>query len=257
MRISLTITILAVVSLTFVSTSAQKRPLVPAARTKTTASPRSGEVGGQAIVIDETLSVLRQKPSLFAEPIQRMHRGRKITVLGITEADGVKFYKVGTSPTNFGWVQSDAVFGKFRPGDEVRLAQLVQASNGFDQIEIANAFFSLYPNSKLRTSVLLLFGDLLEEVAEKLSRDANNRLRRGEMAASAAPIHSYFLNFVSLDRYRKQGIVFLFNSSTRAFHYDGAGWREIVKNYPSAAEAAEAQKRLTALDEKMGAKSSK
>jgi hypothetical protein len=257
MRIPLVIVLMTVILLFAVDTHAQKRkPVQPPGR-KAAISQKTSEVGNQAVVIDEMLSVLRQKPSLFAGPVQRMRRGRKVTVMGVAEADGVKFYKVAAPPSSFGWVQADSVFAKFRAGDEERLARLVQASDGFDQIEIATEFFKLYPDSKFRASVLLLFGDLLEEVAVKLSRDANGRLRRGEMAASAAPMHSYFLNFVSLDRYRKLGILFLFNSSARAFHYDGASWREIETNYPAAAEAVEARKRLTSLTEKMGAQSAK
>src|SRR5262245_23253039 len=120
----------------------QKRSITPPI--KNTASQKSSAVGTQAIVIDETLSVLRKQPSLFAESIQRMRRGRKITVMGVAEGDGVKFYKVTAPPSSFGWVQADAVFGKFRAGDEERLARLVQASDGFDQVEIAQEFFSLY-----------------------------------------------------------------------------------------------------------------
>ena len=228
--------------------------------TKKASSPtvsKNREVGSTAAVIDETLSVLRTRPSLFAESIQRMRRGRKVVIQGVTEADGVKFYKVAAPPSNIGWVQADAVFGKFRQNDEERLARLVQASDGFDQIETATEFFSLYPNSNLRPAILLLFGDLLEEVAVKLSRDANNRLHRPEMAASAAPMHSYFLNFVSLDRYRKLGVVFLFNLSQRAFHYDGTGWKEIVSRFPDSSEAVEARKRLETLKEKMDTSSAK
>jgi len=236
---------------------AQKPKPAPSLPLKNTVSQRSAEIGGQAVVIDETLSVLRQKPSLFAESIQRMRRGRRVTVMGVAEADGVRFYKVTAPPASFGWVQADAVFGKFRSGDEERLARLVQASEGFDQIEIATEFFSLYPNSKLRPAILLLFGDLLEEVSVKLSRDANSRLHRAEMAASAAPMHSYFLNFVSLDRYRKLRIVFLFNSSQRTYHYDGTSWKEIVSKFPTSPEAGEAQKRLDALKEKMEANAAK
>ena len=70
-------------------------------------------------------------------------------------------------------------------------------------------------------------------------------------AATAAPLHSYYLNYVSLDRYRKLGIVFLFNSNAKAFHYDGASWAEIVKKFPKSAEATEAQKRLASLKQKM------
>ena len=229
---------------------AQKRPISAPATSKTTAR-KSAEIGQTAFVIDETLSVLRINPSLFSASIQRMHRGRKVQILGVVEADGVKFYKVTAPPANYGWVQADAVFGKFRAGDEERLARLAQAADGFDQVEIAVEFFILYPDSKFKPSILLLFGDLLEEVAAKLSKDATNRLSRKEMAASAAPLHSYYLNFVSLDRYRKLGILFLFNSTTKQFHYDGASWKEIVAKFGASPETAEAQKRLDSLRLKM------
>ena len=230
------------------SLAQQRRPL-----SKASTSTRPKEIGSTAVVIDETLSVLRAKPSLFAEPIQRMRRGRRVVIQGVAEADGVRFYKVAAPPNNFGWVQSDAVFGSFRPNDEERLARLVQASDGFDQIEIATEFFDLYPRSAFRPVILLLFGDLLEEVAAKLSRDSASRLSRREMAASGAPAHSYFLNFVSLDRYRKLGIIFLFNPATRNFHYDGASWKEILTKHSTSTEVAEAQKRLDSLKQKMEA----
>ncbi len=227
---------------------AQKRtaPLKP----KTIAT-RSAEVGQTAVVIDETLSILRKTPSLFSEVVHRMQRGRKVQILGLAEADGVKFYKVTAPPSSFGWVQADAVFGKFRPGDEERLAKLVQAIDAFDQIEVAGEFFELYPASKFRPAILLLYGDILEEAAAKLTKSASTQLKRSEMAASAAPLHSYYLNFIMLDRYRRLGIIFLFNSAAKQFHYDGASWKEIVTKFAGTNEAVEAQKRLDALKAKM------
>jgi hypothetical protein len=71
------------------------------------------------------------------------------------------------------------------------------------------------------------------------------------MAASAAPAHSYYLNFNMLDRYRRLGVIFLLDSATRQFHYDGASWKEIIGKTPAAPEAAEAQKRLDSLKQKM------
>ncbi|MEJ7624960.1 MAG: SH3 domain-containing protein [Pyrinomonadaceae bacterium] len=229
-----------------------KRPALVKSKAVNTVA-RSHEIGQSAVVVDETLSVLREKPSLFSDSVQRMRRGRTIQILGVTEADGVKFYKVTAPPKNYGWVQADAVFGKFRAADEERLARLVQASDGFEQIEIAHEFFNLYPQSKFRPAILLLYGDLLEEAAVKLSKDAGSRLSRKEMAASAAPMHSYFLNFNMLDRYRKLGVIFVFNPNTRLFHYDGGGWREIAAKFSTASEAAEAQKRLESLRVKMSA----
>lgn len=241
-------TLFLICSMLSLSVQAQRQQQFPRNSIGTT---KSTEIGKTVIVVDDTLSVLRTKPSLFADAIQRMRRGRKIQILGVTEADGVKFYKVTAPPRNFGWVQTDAVFGKFRAGDEERLARLVQALDGFDQIEAAVEFFRLYPASKFKPSILLLFGDVLEEVAVQLSRQASSRLSRKEMAATQAPMHSYYLNFNMLDRYRKLGVVFLFNPATRQYHYSGASWKETVAKYPDAAEAVEARKRLDALKTKM------
>jgi len=202
-------------------------------------------------VIDETLSVLRTRPSLYAEPIQRMRRGRVVNVLGTVEADGVRFYKI-TAPTGHaGWVQADALFGRAREGDEARLARLVQAADGFDQIELAHAFLEMFPSSQLRPPILMLFGDLIEDAATKLTRDARSRLTPREIAASGAPVHSFYLNFNMLDRYRRLGVRFLFNGTTRSFHYDGTSWTEIVRKHPESKEAAEGRKRLGSLELKL------
>ena len=235
---------------------AQKRPVGSAAKTSQVRT-RSAEIGQMAVVIDETLSVLRDSPSLFAPSIQRMQRGRKVQIMGVTEADGVRFYKIVAPPRNYGWVQADAVFGKFRPTDEDRLARLVRAYDGFDQIELIVQFLEIYPTSKLRPAILLLFGDVLEEAAAKLSKDARSRLKESEIASSGAPIYSHYLNFNMLDRYRRLGIVFVFNSAVRQYHYDGKSWDEIIRNHPAAAEAAEAKKRLDSLKQKMEMTSAK
>ena len=204
-----------------------------------------------AVVIDESLSVLRMQPSLYAIPIQRMRLGRRVQITGIAEADGIKFYKVVASRSKLGWLQSDAVAGKFRTDDEVRFARLVQAAAGFDQLQLAMEFLRMYPTSQFRASMLLLFGDLVENAAAKLTRDASSRLNRRAIAASGAPVHSFYLNFTMLDRYRKLGVTFLFNASTRTFHYNGWSWNEIVRKYPASNESAEARKRLESLKAKM------
>jgi hypothetical protein len=203
-----------------------------------------------AVVIDERLSLLRVKPSLFANSAQRMRRGRRVQIVGVAEHDGVKFLKVA-APPRFGWMQSEALFSKSRPEDEQRLVRLVNASHGFEQIELATIFFEMYPASTFRPPVLLLYGDLLEEIALKLSRDATSRLSRREMIASGAPVYSYYLNFNSLDRYRRLGVTFLFNPDTRTFHYNGASWNEILRKNAGSSEAIEARKRLDSLKVKL------
>ncbi|HEX8286532.1 MAG TPA: hypothetical protein VF556_00965 [Pyrinomonadaceae bacterium] len=236
----------------FFNTAIEAQKRRPVTRTSVASKPQiSKTAGSSGVVIDESLAVLRVRPSLFADSVQRMRRGRKVQILDERQSDGVTFFRVSAPPVNSGWVQAEAVFGKFRRGDDERLAKLVQASSGFDQLEIAAKFLEMYPDSPLKPAILLLFGDLVEETAARISRDATRRLDRREMAASGAPLHSFYLNFVSLDRYRKLGIVFLFNSNTKNFHYDGASWREIIAKYPKLTEAAEAQKRLDSLKEKL------
>src|SRR6185436_7807051 len=92
------------------ASAAQKRRTAVRSKASVASPAKPREIGSAAVVIDETLSVLRSKPSLFAEPVQRMRRGRKVVIQGVAEADGVKFYKVAAPPNNFGWVQADAVY---------------------------------------------------------------------------------------------------------------------------------------------------
>jgi hypothetical protein len=206
-----------------------------------------------AVVVDERLAVLRVEPSFYARSVQRMRRGRVVTISGLKEADGVTFYRVNAAPNGSGWVQAEAVAGKFRRGDDARLAKFVQSSEGFEQIDRAQIFLETFNDSPLRPAILLLMGDLMEETALKLSTEATRRLDRREMAASGAPLHSYYLNYVSLDRYKRLGINFLFNPNAKLFHYDGANWREIIKKSPQSNEAIEARKRLDSLKEKLEA----
>jgi hypothetical protein len=229
--------------------SAQKRGASRNSKSSSTSAKKV--VTNKAIVIDERLAVLRVSPSLYASAIQRMSGGREVSVGETREADGVTFYRVNISSKNSGWVQSDAIAGTFRRGDDERLARLVQGSEGFERIERASIFLEMFPASPLRPPILLLFGDIIEEEAVKLSGRATRNLDRREMAASGAPLHSFYLNYPFLDRYRKLGVVFLFNSNTKNYHYDGATWKELVKKYPSSSEAVEAQKRLDSLKEKL------
>lgn len=239
----------------FVSNSeAQKKARLPQKISKPPAAQPAREPTSTGIVIDERLAVLRSEPSLFAKTLQRMRRGRAVSVFGSKEADGVTFYRVKALPNSTGWVQSEAIIGRFRRGDDSRLARLVQSSEGFEQIERAQIFLDTFADSPLRPAILLLLGDLMEETALKISTDALKKLDRREMAASGAPLHSFYLNYTSLDRYRKIGINFVFNPSTKLLHYDGESWREIVSKFPNSSEAAEAQKRLDLLKEKMEAK---
>jgi hypothetical protein len=134
-----------------------------------------------------------------------------------------------------------------RKEDEARLLRLIRSSQDFDRLARARIFLDVFPRSPLRPEVLMLLGDEAEKSAARLSRDAARRLDEKEMSAGGAPVFSYFLNFNGLDRYRRQGVAFVFDRAAKQFHYDGAAWREVLRRHPRSPEAAEARKRLAAL----------
>jgi hypothetical protein len=204
-----------------------------------------------AVVVDDRLSVLRFEPSLYALPMQRMRIGRTMFIRGEKPADGVKFYRVEATGEKIGWVQTDAVASNAKAGDDARLANLIRSiGNDFDKLELASIFLDNFPKSDLRPAILLIAGDLAEDAAARVTRDAARKLKPAEMQASGAPIHSFYLNFNGLDRYRKVGVNFTFNADSKEFHYDGAWWREIVRKHQTTNEAAEAKKRLESLTAK-------
>lgn len=220
--------------------------LVPVAANAQRQRPPGG--GPAGVVVDERLAVLRDAPSLSAHLVQRLSRGRQVSMLNAKRSpEGVTFYKVAVTRSTRGWLQSEAVVSTARKGDDARLLNLIRASKDFDRIARACIFIETYPRSSLRPAVLLILGTAAEEAALKLSNEATRRLDVEEMKANLASTLSYFMNFNGLDRYRRQGITFVFDNAKKQFHYDGASWREILRRYPRSAEAAEARQRLDAL----------
>jgi hypothetical protein len=235
----------------FSANGQKRRPVVNKNPTKAVAAKRAA-APAIAIVVDERLSVLRFEPSLTAIPLQRMSAGRTMQITGSREtSDGLTFYRVQLPPEKSGWVQAEAVVRTDRRDEDARLLRLIRATSGFNQIERAVIFLENFPNSSFRPAILLLIGDLVEDVSQRLSRDAARRFVGDDLRANEAPIHSFYLNYNGLDRYRRLGIGFIFNHKTKQFHYDGATWREIVQKHKQSVESAEAQKRLNALAEKM------
>ncbi len=153
----------------FTSVEAQRNR----SRTVSKAKPiKSAQAENEAIIIDRRLAVLRIRPSLYAVPVQRMSVGRKVSVIDTKEADGVTFYQIRVSRNTIGWMQSDAVIGKFRKNDDQKLFKLMQTAEGFDQIDKAVVFLEQFPDSSLRSPTLLLLGDLMEDEALRLSKKA-------------------------------------------------------------------------------------
>ena len=204
--------------------------------------------GQRAVVVDERLAALRDEPDLSANLLQRMSRGRAVVVRGVKRSrDGVTFYRVMVTRRTGGWVQSEAVVSLARKEDEARLLRLIRSSEDFDRLARSRIFLDVFPRSPLRPEVLMLLADEAEKSAARLSRDAARRLDEKEMSAGGAPVFSYFLNFNGLDRYRRQGVAFVFDRAAKQFHYDGAAWREVLRRHPRSPEADEARKRLAAL----------
>ena len=209
------------------------------------AQKRRAANGRVAVVVDERLAALRDAPDFGANLLQRMSRGRTVSVLGARKgAGGVVFYRVGVTRRTSGWVQSEALVRASGAGEDARLLRLVKASEGFDRVERAALFLETFPRSPLRPAVLFALGEAAEAEAATLTRNAARRLDAREMEAGGAPLHTYFMNFNGLDRYARQGVRFVFDAPSKQFRYDGAAWREILRRHPHSPEAAEARKRL-------------
>jgi hypothetical protein len=197
------------------------------------------------VVVDERLAVLRDAPDLTAGLLRRLGRGRLVAVTGTKEAgDGVRFYRVVVTRRTAGWVQADALVTPGRAGEDERLLRLIRASNEFERVARARIFLDAFPRSPRRPAVLLLLGDTAAEAAARLTREAVRRLDERELTATGTPLRSFFLNYGGLDRWRRQGVVFTFQQTTKQFHYDGAAWREILRRHPRSPEAEEARRRL-------------
>ena len=212
----------------------------------TASAQRRPPVGGRlAIVVDERLAALRTTPQLTGKLVRRLGRGRMVAVRSVkTSADGITFLLVSVTRRTHGWIQREALVSPSRSGDDRRLVEIIRGSQGFDRISRARIFLDHFHRSPLRPTVLLLLGDSAEEAAEKLSKSAARRMNG---TTNTAPEFSYYLNYSGLDRYNRLGVTFVFDPSTKRFHYNGSAWRELLRKYPKTPQAAEARKRFEAL----------
>jgi hypothetical protein len=230
-RIVLHFTCLFLILFTGNQTSAQKQKVPSGGRT--------------AVVVDERLSALRATPDLTGKLIRRLGRGRLVAVRAVkTTSSGIVFYLVNVSSRTHGWIQREAVAANWRYGDDERLLHLIQSSSDFDQIVRARIFLDHFSRSRFRPEVLLLLGDAAEQLSDKLTKDAARRIpdQAGHLESS------FFMNYTGLDRYNRQGVVFVFDYESKRMHYDGAAWRELIRRFPRTPQGVEARKRLEALN---------
>lgn len=207
------------------------------------AQQRKAPTGGRlAIVVDERLAALRSTPELNGKLLRRLGRGRLVAVRSVkTDRDGISFFFVNVTTRTRGWIQRESVISPSRAGEDQRLFGLIERSHGFDRIARARIFLDHFRRSPLRPAVLLLLGDTAEDLAVKLSNQAQRKLNTD---LGEAPEFSYFLNYSGLDRYNRQGVNFVFNPSTKRLHYDGTAYRLILRHHPKSPEAHEARQRL-------------
>ena len=210
---------------------------------------RKPPAGGRiAVVVEERLAALRTTPTLNGTLVHRLGRGRMVAIRAArTGADGITFFLVNVNTRTHGWIQREAVVSPTRAGDDQRLWRLIEQSQGFDRISCARIFLDHFTRSPLRPEVLLLLGDTAEALAVQLSNAATRRLKAD---LGAAPEFSYYLNYPALDRYNRQGVRFVFDRSSKRFHYDGAAWRELIRRHPGTSQAADARKRLDSISHK-------
>ena len=198
-----------------------------------------------AVVVEERLAALRATPRLDGRLVRRLGRGRLVAIRSAKmNADGITFFLVNVTSRTHGWIQREAVVSATRSGDDHRLMRLIERSQGFDRLSRARIFLDHFTRSPLRPDVLLLLGDTAEDLATQLSTDAARRLKDNP---GEAPEFSYYLNYTGLDRYNRQSVKFIFDHSTKRFHYDGSAWRELIRVYPRSSAASEAKNRLATL----------
>ena len=208
-------------------------------------APTGGRI---AIVVDERLAALRTTPELNGSLIRRLGRGRLVAIRSLkTNRDGVTFFFVNVTTRTRGWIQRESVVSPSRHGDDTRLFRLIQQSHDFDRVTRARIFLEHFRRSPLRPAVLLLLGDTAEELAAKLTTQAQRKLTTDP---GEAPDFSYFLNYSGLDRYNRQGIHFTFDPATKRLHYDGAAYRLLLRHHPHSPEAIDARQRLLNLPKK-------
>lgn len=210
----------------------------------TKAQQQKAPPGGRiAVVVDERLAALRATPELAGKLIRRLGRGRLVAIRGSRRREGVMFLLVNVSSRTHGWIQQEAIVSPSHPGDDLSLLSLIKSATDFDRIARARIFLNYFVRSPFRPEVLLILGDAAEQASTRLSRDALRRLGDGGVPSD----FSYLMNYAGLDRYNRQGVVFVFDRVEKRFHYNGAAWREILRRYPKSLQAPQARQRLEKL----------
>src|SRR5262245_238802 len=216
--------------------------------------------GQRAVVFDERLSALRDRPDIKAPLKQRLRRGRRVGILGSGAAkDGAKFFRVAVSRNTRGWVLADSVIRPGNAADAERLMRLIEdTKDEFAKARLARLCADEFRATNFAPKALMILGEAAEGEAAKLSRDAKRRVGAGDSDAgpdtepNAGPNarltrRDFMLNYAGLDRYNRIGVTFDYDAASDRIVYDGAAYRELLRRYPRSAEAQTARERLARL----------
>jgi len=202
--------------------------------------------GRRAVVFDERLSVLRARPDIGAPLVQRLRRGRIVGVTGAARSrDGLQYLRVTVTRRTRGWVLTEAVARSGQQSDAERLMELMEtASDDFVKLKLGRICADEFRGTKIAARALLLLGETAERVAQQLTRLAQRRIKTSDDRAGASSRRVYLLNDVGLDRCNRMGVGFTADPAGQQLIYDGAAYRELLRRYPRAPEAAQAKEKL-------------
>lgn len=205
--------------------------------------------GQPAIVYDERLSALREAPDVKAPIRQRLSRGRAVGIVGAMKSkSGSQFLRVAVSRNIRGWVLAAALarLGNAADGEKL-LAAVAEAKDDIAKARIARLCAdSMRSSATIAPRALLALGQVAENAASKLSRDAVRRMGDNDAEASVSK-RDFVLSFEDLDRFNRAAVTYDYDEGKDRFVYDGAAYRELLRRYPRSAEAVQARARLTAL----------
>lgn len=182
--------------------------------------------GARALVIDERLAALRERPDARAALAQRLRPGRVLGVLGSArDRAGTRFLRVAVTRNTRGWICAEAVVRPGQREDARRLMQLIEeTADDFQRIRLARLLVDEFRAAPQAPQALRQLATAAERVADRLTRDARRRL--GDEAG-----RNLWLNYPGLDRYNRLGVTFEYDAAGDRLVYDGAAFRELKRRY--------------------------
>ena len=201
----------------------------------------------RAFIIDDRLSALRREPDMQSEVMQRLRLGRPVYLIKSKGGKDYRppFYRVAVTRRTRGWIHEAALAMPERAGEDVRIMKLIEgARDGLDRIALCRFFIEHFKRSPLAPRALLAIAEESDRAATALTRRARTRLANLKDNDNGVGLRDYYLSDVGLDRYSRLGIKFDFNEASAQYVYNGDAYRELIKRFPNADEAARARKRM-------------